>query len=186
MAGHLFKRSGSLLKTTTSGHLARCPELTDCCAGGLPVSVTVIGGGNCYSLINGTYALTESGFDSCVAIYTETFTLPANPCTDGSHCHSASVNVGFPDGIVTVFYYPSGIEIQATLSNIDDSISVTLAVNMAGFYVNTLGNCTERLGVAGMSATWSRSTCRTGTFTETSFSDPGYSSARPYSVSLAW
>lgn len=184
--GHLFKRTGSLLKTTVSGHLAKCPDFANCCEGGLPSSVTIVGGGNCYSLINGTYALTPSGFDSCTAVYTESFTLPANPCTDGSHCHSASVNVGFPDGIVTVYYYPSGIEIQAVLSNVDNSVDVTIAVNMAGYYVNTGGSCTERIGVAGMSATWSRTTCRSGTFTESSVSDPGYSSARPYSVSLSW
>lgn len=187
MAGHLFKRSGSLLKTTVSGHLARCPDIEFCCDAGLPASVTISGANNCYSGINGTFALTPHGSDPCIALYSDTFSVPANPCTAGTHCYNANETFPFPDGTRMVYWYPLGIAIVVTLSSVDTSVSVALEVDMEGYYINNGGFCTIRsLSTASMLATWTRATCLTGTFTESSFSEPPVSSTRPTSVSLTW
>lgn len=184
--GHLFKRDGHLLRSS-GGHLARCPEVTFCCDEGLPLSATVAGATGCYSVINGTYALAPSGLFPCQAAYAEVIAYPPDPCTAGTHCYSANETFPFPDGTRMVYWYPIGISVGVVLSSVDSSIQVRVAVEMEGWYMKASGFCDIRsLSTAGMEAIWDRSTCRTGIFTESSFSEPIPGSGRPTSVSLAW
>lgn len=183
MAGHLFKRSGSLLKTTVSGHLARCPDFEICCNGGLPTDITLLSGTGCYTVFNGTFALTPTGvLFPCRTVFSDTLVIPSNPCTAGTHCFS---EVRFIDGANrTIYYYVDSYVIQVELSDVDAGMSVGIGMVLGGYYINSLGNCVlEFPGVGTISHTFTRSTCRTGSF---SVSGSAFSGIRPDITGFTW
>lgn len=180
--GTLFKRSGHLLRTST-GHLAKCPDVEICCNGGLPTGITLVGGTGCYAALNGTFALNSlAPTFPCRANYLESVTLPGNPCTAGTHCYSDMQFISFANR--TVYHYLFDWGVTVDLSDIDSGISIGIGGNIAEYYLNSLGNCTLKFPGGGFSHVYTRATCRTGSF---SMSGSSWAGSTPPTISgLTW
>lgn len=156
--------SGHLTKTT-GGHLAFCSlEFPICCDGGPPTSVTMFGATGCWSVFNGTFALTQSLVDDCVSTYSETPTVSGTPCASG---YCLSLTMAPPLGASrTVYWHITLISIAATVSATDGTLTLELGINYDLYDESSGPGC----GVSSLSfppkfsgAIYERETCREGT-----------------------